>query len=233
MRWSHGHHVGTAGDARPHQLPNDPAEPELLAALGTRDETPDGEVSGTRDQTSNGEVSRTRAGTADGDVFREPPSLERWDLVQSRWNLGSVVVLLAGAALAVLGAAALARTGINETWFRPVQEVAGIRHTPLLAAIEVGVGLLLVIAGLAGAPGLAAFICISAAMAAGVAALEPDHVAEQLAAERWWLGVLAIAGAGLAVLSMVPWPHFVQRHYTSEVATGRRRRSAPRPGLAS
>jgi hypothetical protein len=232
MRWSHGHHVGTADDARPFQPPSEPAEPELLAALGTRDETPDGQVSETRDGTTGGEMAGTRDGTADGDVFGEPPSLERWDLVQSRWNLGSAVVLLAGAALAVLGAVALARTGINETWFRPVHEVAGIRHTPLLAAVEVGVGLLLVTAGLAGAPGLAAFICISAAMGAGVAALEPDLVSEQLAADRWWLGVLAIAGAGLAVLSMVPWPHFVQRHYTSEVATGRRRR-APRPGLVS
>ena len=111
-------------------------------------------------------------------MFEEPPRLERWDRVESRWNLGSVLVLLAGAALVVLGAVALARTGIDQTWFGPTKEVAGIRHTPLLAAIEAGVGLLLVIAGLAGAPGLAVFVCISAAMGAGVAALEPGRVAD-------------------------------------------------------
>jgi hypothetical protein len=41
------------------------------------------------------------------------PTLERWDLVESRWNLGSVLVLLAGAALAVVGVVAAARTGIT------------------------------------------------------------------------------------------------------------------------
>ena len=212
MRWSHGHHAVRADDVRAEQLPSESAgEPEFLAALGTHDEKPE------------------------RDVLQEP-RLERWDLVQSRWNLGSALVLLAGAALAVLGAAAVVRTGINETWFSPAEEVAGIRHTPLLATIEAGVGLLLVIAGLAGAPSLAVFVSISAAMAAGVGALEPDLGAGRLAAERWWLIALAVAGAGLAVLSMVPWPHFVERHYTSEVATGRRRRrrrSAPRPSLVS
>jgi hypothetical protein len=210
MRWSHSHHAGAAHDVRAEQPPGEPAgESELLAAIGTHDEKPATEV------------------------FEEPPELERWDRVESRWNLGSVLVLLAGAALTVLGAAAVARTGINATWYAPTEEVAGIRHTPLLATIEVGVGLLLVIAGLAGAPGLAAFLCISAAMAAGVVALEPDLMAEQLAAERWWLIALAFAGGGLAVLSMVPWPHFVERHYTSEVTAPRRRRSVPRPHLIS
>jgi hypothetical protein len=211
MRLSHGHHAVRADDVRAEQLQSEPAgEPEFLAALGTHDE-------------------KTGRKT-----FEEPPRLERWDRVQSRWNLGSALVMVAGAGLAVLGVAAAARTGINATWFSPVEEVAGIRHTPLLAAVEAGVGLLLVIAGLAGAPGLAAFVCISGGMAAGVAALEPGLVAEQLAAERWWFLALAVAGAGLAVLAMVPWPHFVERHYTSEVTVSRRRRrSAPTPGLIS
>jgi hypothetical protein len=139
--------------------------------------------------------------------------------VESRWNLGSVVVLLAGAALAVLGLVAAARTGLNETWYRPIAEVAGIRHTPMLAAVEAGVGVLLVIAGLAGARGLAAFVCIAGAMAAGIAALEAELVAEELALQRWWAIALAVAGAGLAVVSMVPWPHFVERHYSREAGT--------------
>jgi hypothetical protein len=213
MRWSHGRHALRTDDARPHQLRGEPAgETDLLAALETSD------------------------GKREPELFEEPPRLERWDRVESRWNLGSVLVLLAGAALAVLGAVALARTGIDRTWFGPTEEVAGIHHTPLLAVIEAGVGLLLVIAGLAGAPVLASFVGISTAMAAGVAALEPDLVADQLATERWWLVALAVAGAGLAVLSMVPWPRFVERHYTSEVASDAatvRRRSRARPGLVS
>jgi hypothetical protein len=30
---------------------------------------------------------------------------------------------------------------------------------------------------------------------------------------------LAAAGAGLAVVSMVPWPHFVERHYSRAAGT--------------
>jgi hypothetical protein len=212
MRWPHKHDASAAHVVSAAQPQKETAgEPAFLDALETHDE------------------KRGRR------LFEEPPRLERWDRVESRWNLGSAVVMVAGAGLVVLGTAAAARTGINNTWFTPVEQVAGIRHTPLLAAVEAGVGLLLVIAGLLGAPGLAAFVCISVAMAAGVAALEPGLVAEQLAAERWWFIVLAVAGAGFAVLAMVPWPHFVERRYTSEVAPARRyrRRSAPRPGLIS
>jgi hypothetical protein len=165
-------------------------EPPLLATLGTRDEELRREVPG------------------------GPPTLERWDLVESRWSLGNVLVLLAGAALAVLGMVAAARTGINETWYGPVERVAGLRHTPLLAAVEVGVSVLLVIAGLAGRQGLAALVCIAGAIAAGVAAIEAERVAEELALQRWWAITLAAVGAALAVVSMVPWPHFIERHYT-------------------
>jgi hypothetical protein len=147
-------------------------------------------------------------------VLGGPPTLERWDLVESRWSLGSVLVLLAGAALTVLGVVAAARTGIDDMWYRPVEQVAGLRHTPLLAAMEAGVGMLLVVAGIAGRRGLAALVCIAGAIAAAVAAIEPELVAEELALQRWWALTLAAAGAGLAAVSMVPWPHFVERHYT-------------------
>ena len=73
-------------------------------------------------------------------------------------------------------------------------------------------GVLLVIAGLAGARGGAALVCITGATAAGAAAIE--LVADELALERWWAVALGAAGAGLAVVSMVPWLHFVERHYS-------------------
>lgn len=155
------------------------------------------------------------------EVLEAPPKLERWELVENRWNLGSVLVLLAGAGLAVLGFAVLARTGINSTWYRPVENVAGIRHTPLLAAVEAGVGVVLVLAGVTGARGLAAFVCIAGAVAAGIAAVDPSLVEEQLAIERWWAITLAAAGAALAVLSMVPWPRIVERLYIRETSTPR------------
>jgi lysylphosphatidylglycerol synthetase-like protein (DUF2156 family) len=193
------------------------------ATSDTRDEEWRGELHGEPEPLAAAETDDEKPGR---EAFEEPPRLERWDLVESRWNLGSVLVLLAGAALAVLGSAAATRTGINETWYRPVEEIGGIRHTPLLATVEAGIGVLLVITGLAGAPGLAAFVSILTAIAAGVAALEPELVAQELAVERWWLIVLVVAGAGLAVLSMVPWPRFVERHYMRDAATARQRSRA-------
>ena len=137
-----------------------------------------------------------------------------------------MLVLLAGAALAVVGVVAAARTGINDTWYRPVADVAGLRHTPLLAALEAGVGGLLVIFGLAGPRGGAALVCITGGMAAGVAAIEPELVADELALQQWWAITLAAAGAGLAVVSILHWPHFVEHHYARAAGTAARRLQA-------
>src|ERR687891_1541517 len=99
------------------------------------------------------------AGSGRGDeglgpqVVETPPTLERWDLVESRWGLGSVVVLLAGAALAVLGVVAAGRTGIDDTWYQPVAAVAGFRLTPPVAGVWGGVGGLFVGARPPGGPG--------------------------------------------------------------------------------
>ena len=74
-------------------------------------------------------------------------------------------------------------------------------------------------------------------VAAGIKGLDPmltgqltreeiekaERVAEELALQRWWAITLAAVGAGLAVVSMVPWPSFVERHYT------RAARIAPTP----
>lgn len=140
------------------------------------------------------------------DEVVEPQHVERRQLVDARWNPANVLAVLAGAALAALGIVALVRTEINDTWYTPVEEVASINHTPLLAAIEVGVGALLVILGLTGARALTAFVCLAAAVGAAVAAIDPGLFETELAIERWWAIALAGAGGTLAVLLMLPRP---------------------------
>jgi len=217
MRLLHRYPDETARDTRDEKLRRPiPEETPFLAAIGTHDEKLRRPIP---EEPPPHAASRTRDEKLRRKVLGGPPRLERWDLVESRWGLGSAVVLLAGAALAVLGVVAAGRTGIDDTWYRPVAVVAGLRHTALLAGLEVGGGVLLVIAGLAGARGGAALVCITGAMAAGVAAIEPALVADELALERWWAVALAAAGAGLAVVSMVPWPHFVERHYSRAAGT--------------
>jgi hypothetical protein len=126
------------------------------------------------------------------------------EVVQRSWSPATMLAALAGAALAALGIVALIRTEIDETWYTPVETVARIDHTPLLAAIEVGVGALLVILGLLGARRLAAFVCMAGAVAAAVAAIDPGRFQTELAIERWWAIALAAGGAALAVLLMLP-----------------------------
>jgi hypothetical protein len=140
------------------------------------------------------------------DTMDERPGYPRQDVVQYRWSPANVIVVLAGVALAALGIVALIRTGINETWYTPVETVARINHTPLLGAIEVGVGALLVILGLLGVRMLTAFVCLVGAVAAAVAAMDPARFETELAIERWWAIALAAGGAALAILLMLPRP---------------------------
>jgi hypothetical protein len=128
------------------------------------------------------------------------------EVVQYKWSPANVLVVLAGVALAALGIVALMRTEVNETWYTPVETVARIDHTPLLAAIEVGVGALLVILGLLGVRLFTAFVCLVGAVAAAVAAMDPARFETELAIERWWAIALAAGGAALAVLLMLPRP---------------------------
>jgi hypothetical protein len=117
------------------------------------------------------------------------------EVVQYNWSPANVLVVLAGAALAALGIVALIRTQINDTWYTPVETVARINHTPLLGALEVGVGALLVILGLLGIRTLTAFMCVAGAVAAAVAAIDPSRFETELAIERWWAIALAFGGA--------------------------------------
>lgn len=130
----------------------------------------------------------------------------RRDVVRRQWSPANVVVVLAGVALAALGVLALIRTEINQTWYTPVETVGHIDHTPLLAALEVGAGALLVILGLLGIRTLTAFVCLAGAVAAAVAAMDPARFETELAIERWWAIALAAGGAALAVLLMLPRP---------------------------
>ena len=59
-----------------------------------------------------------------------------------------ILGLVLGAVFIVLGAVALARTGLpGSDWTQPHIGVAGLDHTPLLAILEIVFGLLLIVAG--------------------------------------------------------------------------------------
>jgi hypothetical protein len=118
------------------------------------------------------------------------------------WSPAAILATIAGAGLAVVGIITLIRTGVNETWYRPVTEVLDANHTPFLGAIEVGVGVLLLLLGLSGSRFLVAAAGIAGALLATAAAVEPEELTRELAIERWWAWALAAAGVVLTLAAI-------------------------------
>jgi lysylphosphatidylglycerol synthetase-like protein (DUF2156 family) len=130
---------------------------------------------------------------------------ETVETVKDRWDIGSVLAVAAGVALVLVGIVALVRTGIDSTWYDPVVTVVGVDHTAALGAVEVGVGALLVLAGLAHARAVAALVALVAGVAAAVVAIEPDTIDRDVALDRGFATALAVAGVTLALaLVMAP-----------------------------
>ena len=133
------------------------------------------------------------------------------ETVRQRWDIGSLLAVASGVALIVIGAVALVRTGVDTSWYDPVVRVASIDHTALLGAVEVGVGALLVLAGLAGARTFAALIALLAGVGAALVAIEPELVDRELALERGWAIALAVGGILLALVLVMARGRNVER----------------------
>src|SRR5262245_26834528 len=65
-----------------------------------------------------------------------------------RFTWGQVLIVLAGIASLVFGIAAIALAGLAGSITDPVVTVFGFDHTPLLGVIEVGAGVVLILAAL-------------------------------------------------------------------------------------
>jgi hypothetical protein len=148
----------------------------------------------------------TESTEPDETVEPEPAMVEEHAVVEPRWTPADLLVVVAGAGLAAIGLVALNRVDIDSTWYTPVVEVGGIEQTPLLAAIAVGVGAVLVILGIAGARAFAAFVLVAVAICAAVVAVDPGLVERELALDRDWAFVLVAAAGVLALLALLPWP---------------------------
>ncbi len=65
------------------------------------------------------------------------------------WTPAQFVAGALGLFLVVMGGVAMARAGLDGSWTDPVVEVLGFDHTALMGAIEVGLGLVLIIVAFA------------------------------------------------------------------------------------
>ena len=132
-----------------------------------------------------------------------PTVAERRVVTHRRVDPAAALMVVAGIVLTVIGAVAMARAGFDGPIDEPVVEVAGISHTALLGVIELGVGLLTILAGVSRDRGTMLFASIAFGVAALVVAIEPDVGGAALGIERSWAVVLVIAFAVLAVAAAI------------------------------
>ncbi len=137
------------------------------------------------------------------DRVATPAVAERRVVAHRRFDPAATLTVMAGVALAVIGAVAMARAGLAAPLDEPVVQVAGVSHTAILGMIELGMGLVLVWAGLSRDRGAILFTTILFGAAALVAAIEPSVGGNALAIERSWAVVLVIGFGVLALIAAV------------------------------
>src|SRR4051812_42167250 len=91
-------------------------------------------------------MTRHRTEMDDAPVATREVGYERAVVSDRVFDPARIVALVAGLGFVLLGALVLIDTGISGFPSTPVTEVAGFTQTPLLGAINIGVGLLLLAA---------------------------------------------------------------------------------------
>lgn len=116
---------------------------------------------------------------------------------------GQLISFAVGVGFIALGLVAMIRAGIDGNLARPTVEVLELSHTAWLGLAEVGLGVLLLIAG-TGAWGRFLSVPVGALMViAGILVLaEPGQVPDRLAVEQDFGWVLVLFGALVALASM-------------------------------
>lgn len=150
-------------------------------------------------------VDRDRDGRDDRTEPVTPVTTTREsEVVIERWSIADALVAVIGAGLALVGGLALVRTGVDSSWYRPVERVADADHTPLLGAIELGAGVLLMLTAAARSRALPALTGLGIAVAGALAAIENNEVSRELAIEERWAWLLAGVGVLVTIVSLVP-----------------------------
>lgn len=122
-----------------------------------------------------------------------------------RWAFDSLICGIMGVGFSVVGITALSRAGLGSPLSEPRIEVLGYGHTALLGLIEVGIGVLLLIAATLVSRAAAAFLGIALAILSLVAVIEAERYESRLGIEAGfaWLSFMA-AVVILASAMLIP-----------------------------
>jgi hypothetical protein len=124
---------------------------------------------------------------------------------RQRFSMAGIVSAFAGAAILIIGLVALARGDFDSTVNEPVFEVAGFNHTQLLSMIEIGLGALLLIVGMANSMAGMRVLGGAAVIGSIVALVEPNALGGELQIESGhaWL-ILLLGAATLIAAAALP-----------------------------
>ena len=100
-------------------------------------------------------------------------STTRQTISTHTFSIPSVVAGVAGIALIVIGAVAIARTDLDAPLSEPVVEVAGFAHNATLGIVELVAGLCLLAAAVTRSRGAIMFVSIVVGVAAVISLIEP------------------------------------------------------------
>jgi hypothetical protein len=121
---------------------------------------------------------------------------------------GQLVSLIAGVGVLIVGIVAVIRAGVEGSLSRPLVEVAGYTHTAWLGIAEIGLGLLLLLAGTgAWGRGLSVLLGAASVVAGALVLAVPEDMPEELGLEKDFGWPLLILGAvvALAALALPVW----------------------------
>jgi len=120
-------------------------------------------------------------------------------------TIGQVLVLLGAAMLLLSGALTIIRAGLGHDLATPVVQVFGYSHTAWLGIVEVGVGVLLLVAGLSAASrSLALAVGILLIVAGIVVRADVQHLPHELAIEQSYGNFVLVTGVIATVGGILP-----------------------------
>jgi hypothetical protein len=133
----------------------------------------------------------------------------------ARFAPDALIAAGVGLVLIVIGLIAITRGGFSGSMSDPVIEVLGFRHTTTLGLIEIGIGVVLLIAGASRSRSMATFGGLVLVVAGFVGAVQTDSFATNLALESsmgWW----AVVAGVVVVLASLVMPRFTRRATTNQ-----------------
>jgi uncharacterized membrane protein HdeD (DUF308 family) len=131
-------------------------------------------------------------------VVTEPAVVRHRQVATSygqRFAIDSIIVGIIGLALMIVGLIAITRAGVDGPFNEPVVSVLGFTHTATLGAIEVVIGLCLLICAATTSKSGAIFFGLVLGVGGIVGAVQADSFRRSLALESGlaWLAVIAAA----------------------------------------